>query len=362
MSRTLRTALLAALLLGLAACTRGCSRGLLRAYTDVDRAAFTVESFFPEPAPAAKPKRVREQYVAVTAKRRAQDARAFVRIPLDLWAPFEVAVRFGVFREDRAAGLDGGLFGVELDARGPEPLEFYGLYAQYVNGGLNVFVSKRGPGDAGATNIGQRFFPATLRVDATLAHDGANLVFSARPAGATEAPVVVATLPFAQNAPLNPGIGAFQIDDRAQVGFSRLRLVANGAPPAPVPADEAAIAALFRAAAPIVEARDLLESEAPDTAAALALLDQAAPLLDAAKAALESLPDAPKGRASPLEFAVARMELAVIALATARNLLGERPDRPAKVLALLDCRVLVHLVLVLDAALPFVLRDSLPLN
>jgi hypothetical protein len=270
-----------------------------------------------------------------------------------------MSLEFGVFREDLAVGLGSGIFGIELDARGSDPLEFYGCFAQYLQGGLNTFVSKRGPGDSAASNVGQHFFADTLRVEVFVAHDGQNLVFRARPADTTQTPLVIGTVPFVQQKPLNPGIGAFNIGDKGQVGFDRLEFGANGNPPAPVSPAEKAVSDLFRAAAPILHAQNLLDGAAPDMAGAAAAFGDARARLDIALASLDAIPVTAKR--SPLQQARDRLILAQFALGGAEALLAAGDSRkvPAAI-RIIECKLLLGLFLCVDLILPPVLALSLP--
>jgi hypothetical protein len=314
-----------------------------------------------ERAAGAGAKPAKNRYEAVAARRGSSGALGFVSIPYDLWPPFDLSARFGVFDESKAPGIGPGLFGVELDARGTDPLQFYGVYAQYVQGGLNVFLSKRGPGDSGASNIGQRFFADTRIVEVSLSHDGANLVVSARPSGSTAPADVVATLAFVVTTPLNPGFGAFNIGDRAEIGFDDFELGANGTPPVPVSPAHAAVTELGTALFRLVSAHNRLDgTDAPDLPAADVALGEAATRLDAARLRTEGIPDLGKARTAKAK-ALERIELARASVDKVRRLLeskgASRADAAMKILAR---TARSHVLRAADAILPDDLRAALP--
>lgn len=358
----LRTTLLVAVLVALGACTKGCLG--LRAYrfSDGKDTRWSWTSIAATPAPAKKTK-LTERFLAVAAKKGSVGAFGFTRVPYDLWAPFDLSLEFGIYREDLAAGIGTGLFGFELDARtlGTPVTEFYGCFAQFLQGGLNVFVSKRGASDSAASNVGQHFFAGARRVEVFVAHDGQNLVFRARPADTVQTPVVIGTVAFVQQKPLNPGIGAFNIGDKAQIGFDRLEFGANGTPPAPVSPEEKAVSDLFRAAAPILHAHNLLDGTAtPDMAGAAAALDDAIAKIETAKASIDAIPSVAKER-NPFVEAQNRLILVAFALGSARALLGTGdPRKVASALRILECKALFGLFLALEFVIPPLLLLSLP--
>lgn len=356
----LRTTVLVAVLLALGACTRGCLGSRAFVYGNFQDVKVSVPSIALGPLAKAS-KGPTNRYVAMTAKKGSSGALGFTRVPYDLWAPFDMSLEFGIYREDLAAGLGTGIFGIELDARGSEPLEFYGCFAQFIQDGLNVFVSKRGPGDSGASNVGQHFFPGARRVEVFVAHDGASLVFRARPADTVGAPLVIGSVPFVQQKPLNPGIGVFNVSDKSQIGFDRLEFGANGNPPAPVTPAEKAVSDLYRAAGPILHAHNLLDGTAtPDMAGAIAALDDAKARIETARTSVEAIPVAAKQR-SPAEQALARLVLVQLALGNAQAILAAGdPRKVPAVLRILECKLLLGLLFGVEPVLPENLFLSLP--
>lgn len=81
----------------------------------------------------------KDQYLAFLTKRRASNSFQFGRLSCDLWAPFRCETSAGLYDARKAAATDGAIFCMELDGRATDPLQFYGICAQVINGGLNVY-------------------------------------------------------------------------------------------------------------------------------------------------------------------------------------------------------------------------------
>lgn len=299
------------------------------------------------------------RYTAICSSRRGAGGFGFVRFPFDLWGPFTVAARLGVFRADREAGVGSGLLAFELDARGPLPLEFCGWYTRLEAGGTSAFAYERGPGDAEPSLAGQRFFPGVKAVDVEIRHDGANLVFSARAAGAPNPLEVVATVPFVQQSPLNPAFGASGVGALAEAAFDRFEISMTGASPVAVSPAHGAVSDLFLAVAPVLHAHNTLDGTPdPDVDAAVAALSDAAARIAVARSSVATIPEAPKRLRARSLARVARADAAV---ARARRLLEQKGAAKAPaVVASLEKSVVASLAAAIDAILPQDLRDSLP--
>lgn len=156
---------------------------------------------------------------------RTGDGTAFgvVRAPRELWAPFRWEVRAGTLHPE-GTPVGPGFFCVELDDLMTDPSTYFGICAQPVAGGLNVFVIRNGN-----NNVGQRFLPGTSAVDFAVEGTGTSLRFlAAAPDGGEEE---VAEIAFAdQQRPLFPSVGAAQMPPGTRADFDFSRVVANSLP------------------------------------------------------------------------------------------------------------------------------------
>ena len=229
------------------------------------------------------------QFLAFGAGKKATNAFRFFRPPYDLNGDFRVELTFGIYDERKTAGLDGKtIFGLEIDRRSTEtPLQFYGCFAQFfsVQNGLNVFVSSHNG------NHGAQFFAGARRVDVIAERSGDAITFSARDADVGGTFQAIATVPMTSpNDPHNPGLGAFNIDDPGQVGFTNFRIPTNGTSGATLAPQHVALNSFYDACFAILEASYALNGAGADPGAATAQLNAAATTLDATIALVEALP------------------------------------------------------------------------
>lgn len=293
---------------------------------------------------------------------RAADAPAgseYDRVPLDLWGPFRWQVTFGVFDPARAAGLEQTYFGTELDARGSEHEDYYGIYAHLQDGGVYVYVEYEESG-GGTQSLSGRTYVGVVALDAVIEHDGTDLHFLVRPRGSADPYDEIGTLPLSpQPYPLNPGFGTFDFTGDAEVGFDLMRVVSNSAAPAPVDEAHAAFNAIFGAIDPLAEARYALTAAVPDPDAAAAHILAAGPKLDAANAAVAAISKttAPRKKTRKSRAAIRKAKRR---LARNRRRLAQRgAAAAAQVLKDLSASYFT-LAQAADAILPQDLRDSLP--
>ena len=256
-------------------------------------------------------------YRAFLADRSAATALRFDRVPVDLWPPFTWEVTAGLLHPDRRDTIGQGLFGTELDAEGTEPLEFYGLFAQFLNGGMNAFVSTHDG------NQGQQFFPGVTALDLRVTADAMDMHFFVRPRG-QGAYQQIATVPYtAPTTALQPAVGMFNVGGGTEVGFDNERLVLNSPPPTAPSALEAAQARVFDAWSEQLAASQVLDGATPDLAAGVAAVDRAVTALDGAIGAVGALPSKRGKASSPRESALrllgkARKQLGSVAKGLAK--------------------------------------------
>lgn len=277
---------------------------------------------------------------------------AFSRPPRDLWSPFLYQMKFGVFNPANTAGLDGAIFGLELDRRGSDPLEFYGIFAQFTQGGLNVFVSSHDG------NHGAKFYPETLIVEVAAQHDGTDLVFSARPSGSQAEFDEIARLPLPDvGGPLNAGFGAFSITGEAEVGFDCFRVVFNGESPTPLSPAHVATDSIFDVLHCVAEAGYALDED-PDEAAARDALNATLGALAVAQTDIAAI-DAP-GKKSPARIAAKNVKKATKKIGKAKKLLDKKGAAKADKIIKNLLKAGLLLIKAGDEILPEDLRNSLP--
>jgi len=225
---------------------------------------------------------------------------AYAYPPLDLWAPFDLAVSFGIF--DPAAG-EQGPFGAEacLRAESLDGATFFAVCASLLPGRieLSAHASTETLADTLVLGGASR---ADLRVEA----DGENVNFYGRETGA-DAWSLFASTPFgAQDAALRPLVAATLVPQLSEVGFDTPHF--SSAPP-PDPSPEEAVAyELQLGLSDAVEAGLLLDGEGQDPAAAAVLLASARGHFDAARAAAATL--AGPGRKTARKISQASKKLA----------------------------------------------------
>lgn len=174
---------------------------------------------------AAKAPATTDTVLSIQSKK-SGDGTAFgvVRAPRELWSPFRWEVRAGSIAPD-GASVGPGFFCAELDDLGTDPLTYYGICAQPVSGGLNVFVIRNGN-----NNVGQLFLPGTQVVDFAIEADGETLQFTAGAPG-DGTPPVVALIAFPnQSRPLFPTLGCAQMPPGTRADFDLSRVVFNSLP------------------------------------------------------------------------------------------------------------------------------------
>ncbi|MBK9384167.1 MAG: hypothetical protein IPN34_05020 [Planctomycetes bacterium] len=171
--------------------------------------------------------RAQRSYISMRTREEA-NGFGFVRPPYDLWGSFAVETTCGVYDPELFDATHGGRAVLELDARGPSPLEFYGLGAQVFSTpqrGINVYVQTH------LGNHGALFFPGAERIDFRIESNGTALFFFAREAGEGNFVQVDTRTISTPSAPLNAGLGFAGLGRDGELGFEFLRVPTNGAPP-----------------------------------------------------------------------------------------------------------------------------------
>ncbi|HEX2484279.1 MAG TPA: hypothetical protein VHQ66_03195 [Myxococcota bacterium] len=246
-----------------------------------------------------------DNFVAVTAGNGGAGS-AGAGAPIDLWAPFELSVAFGMF--DPTGGEQGpfGAIGC-IRAENLDLTTSFGLCAE-VEPGRMVLTPDATTGPL----IGTLVLGGATLAELRIAADLDSLDFYGRELGATEW-TLVDTVAFTDQAePLRPWVAAALVPERSQVGFDLLHFA--GAPP-PDPTPEQTVAyAVQLAVADALEAVLLLDGPIPDTAGSAALVASARDHLSDAETGASALGKpgkrvAKRIRKSSAQFAKAQAQL-----------------------------------------------------
>ena len=185
------------------------------------------------------------------------NAYGFIQAPRELWAPFRWEVTAGRLDPD-GISVGPGFYCTELDGKDTDPLEYYGICAQPVEGGLNVFVIRRGN-----SNVGQLYIPGANIVEFAVEADGESMIFQARiPGGGPWA--TVADIAFSDPGfGLLPSVGVSQMPADSQADFDFFRVVSNGTKPGAT-GEELAGEAAWKVVDALLEAGYALDDGADD--------------------------------------------------------------------------------------------------
>lgn len=290
--------------------------------------ASRTETAFAAPGAASRKPRarkIRNEYLEVRASKQADgNGFAFCRMDdVSLWAPFTIETSGGLYSSKGAEQADGAQFCLELDGHMTNPLQYYGMCAQVIQGGLNIYAYNSIVGGS----IGSQFFAGATEADIRIQTSGGTMSFLARPSTSSSW-TNIATMPFAgQTVALNPAIGASRLKSGARLGFDNTQVLANSDPPAEPPPtpQETYVNGLQDVLFPMVRASHNLGSADVDLDAARAELEAA----DAAlQGALNELIGVGLEFGTEAEQAAIEEELtkALVELRRAREALGERPN------------------------------------
>lgn len=237
-------------------------------------------------SPRARP--IKNEYFEVRAGKGAKGGGfAFSRADLSLWAPFRFQTSGGLYSSKGAAQANGGQFCLEVDGRNTRPLQFFGICAQVINNGLNIYAFTSGAG----ASIGSQFFSGAREADLAIDADGEMMRFLARPGGASSW-TTLASIPFSgQNIPLQPAVGASRLSAGARLGLDNMEVISNGDPPPPARTpQEIYLDLLQNALFPLIRAGHNLGSAEADPATALEEITEADTWLERARSSLEDDP------------------------------------------------------------------------
>lgn len=198
--------------------------------------ASRTETAFAAPGAASRKPRarkIRNEYLEVRASKQADgNGFAFCRMDdVSLWAPFTIETSGGLYSSKGAEQADGAQFCLELDGHMTNPLQYYGMCAQVIQGGLNIYAYNSIVGGS----IGSQFFAGATEADIRIQTSGGTMSFLARPSTSSSW-TNIATMPFSgQTIALNPAIGASRLNKGARLGFDNTQVLANSEPPAAPP-------------------------------------------------------------------------------------------------------------------------------
>lgn len=252
----------------------------------------------------AKAKGPRDRYVAIRGKKRMADGLAFVQTTPDVFAPFDVSIRFGLLDPSRSATADGVRACLEVDSVGFTV--FYDVCADYDAGagGWSLFAFTGAPP---ISLPGTLFVPGAegeLRVET----DGVTLRFHGRARGAPAWGDVASTPWPGQTEALKAAFGASRVRRGTEVGFDHPGFSSANAPGPLTPEREVAAdgnAALLAGLAAFLA----LDGATPDFAAAATALASAQTSLVEARAGADALPDGTAARKARKKLAKAARQL-----------------------------------------------------
>lgn len=209
----------------------------------------------------------------------------FIQMPRELWAPFRFETSGGLYDLNHPATQ--GRFCTEIGRTGSPPSQYYGMCANILPGGLQVYAYAHTSGSA----LGSVVFAGATEVDFAIETSGSGMTFYSRPTG-NPVWVEIATHPFSgQTVPLFPAVGAVGIGKKEVVGFDNFRLVSNSPSPDAQSSEQIVATALWSAADGMLESMHGLDGTAPDYDAAATDLAQSQSDLAAAKSLVASVTD-----------------------------------------------------------------------
>jgi hypothetical protein len=310
-ARWRRRATAAVALVALAGCHEECVR-VCRIWGFGTICSGIVASFEHRSDPSERGAPAPDHFLAVTAGSRGAGS-AGAGAPIDLWAPFELSVAFGMFDPE---GGELGPFGARgcIRAESLDLTESFGLCAELQPGRM-VLTPDATTGALAGTLVLAGATLAEIRITTDLD----SLDFHGRELGATEW-TLVDTVPFADQAwPLRPWVAAALVPERSQVGFDLLHF---GSAPAPDPTPEETVAyAVQQALSDALEAVHALDGPSRNPAAAATLLASAQDRLADAQAGADGL-------GKPGKKAAKRIRKASQQFTKAQTLLGgPKPEK-----------------------------------
>lgn len=165
----------------------------------------------------------KSRYLAVQAKRNADEAETFVSAPYELRGTWSVEITCGLYKEKKAARLGDGFFGLEISPY-TGPRDFYAVYGRYdeATGGVVIFAVTHDGVQGADLPFAARKFTAVIR------SDGVNVTLGARPDTAETGIIEIATVPLEDTGVSHQaGFGAFEMGGGALVGFTNLNYPEN---------------------------------------------------------------------------------------------------------------------------------------
>jgi hypothetical protein len=234
---------------------------------------------------AARAKAPGDRYLALRGRKPAPGS-GFVQAPPDTFAPFDVAVRTGLFDPERVATAEGVRACLELSSVGFDP--FFDVCADYTaaGGGTWNVLAFHGPPVVFLTGSAALAGP---EIELRTETDGATLRFHARAAG-DPGWIPVAEMPWEDpGVALKPAVGATNLRKGTTIGFDE-PVYASAPPPGPLDAAGQAAFDAQRCLVAGLGAFLALDRDPPDLAVAATALPTAAAAAADAVAAADALP------------------------------------------------------------------------
>lgn len=237
----------------------------------------------------------------------------FIQMPRELWQPFCWQTSAGLYDPNHPATR--GIFCTEVGRTGSPPSQYFGMCAQVLGGGLNVYAYAHTSGSA----LGSMLFAGATEVDFKIEATVNTIIFSARPTGDVSWNQIATHAFSGQAQALFPSIGVSGIGKKQVVGFDNYRVVSNTIPLDPSGTELSVANILWAAADLMIESLHDLDGNNPDYATAATDLAAARAQLNSALTSSAAITNGKLRRKTIDRIKKARRRLADAALLVGRN-------------------------------------------
>lgn len=217
-------------------------------------------------------------YVAVTATGDGGDADLITR--QDVWGPFEFRALAGLYDAKRR-DVGNGEFGMAILTLSGDSFQ---LACTRVGDSIRVTATK----NPGTVELGTADFPGAVRLELSIAVDGAKATLSARRL-ITQPYTIVGEIASSTIGPFEPRLFVRDLKKKSVIGFDNSRILGRQRRPGTRTPAKQALDTIYEAGDLLTDAYYFADGEV-DAASARAKTGAALTLLDAARIAIEALP------------------------------------------------------------------------